>query len=190
MVNNVKIKLMIFAILIAIFYAINIPLSKILLNDIGSTMMASILYLGVGIGLLSIILNKRNADNKLDKKDLPFVIGMILLDIAAPIFLMLGIKYGTATSISLLGNFDIVATTIIALIIFKVIISKRLWVAIILITISSIILSFDDINNLKFSYGSIIVLLATICWGFDNNCIRMISSKDTFEIVILKEIFS
>ncbi len=41
MINNVKIKSMIFAILAAIFYAINIPLSKILLNDIGSTMMIS-----------------------------------------------------------------------------------------------------------------------------------------------------
>ena len=190
--NNIKIKSIIFAILAAIFYAINIPLSKILLQDIGSTMMASFLYLGagIGIGILSIIINDNIKANKLDKNVLPFVIGMILLDIAAPIFLMLGIKYGTSTSTSLLGNFEIVATSIIALIVFKEIITKRLWMAIVLITISSMILSFADISNLKFSYGSAFVLLATICWGFENNCTRMISSKDTFEIVILKGIFS
>lgn len=34
------------------------------------------------------------------------------------------------------------------------------------------------------------VLLATVCWGFENNCTRNISSKNTYEIVILKDIFS
>ncbi len=53
---------MLFVLLAAVFYAINIPLSKVLLNDVGSTMMASFLYFGagIGIGLLSVIIN----DNK------------------------------------------------------------------------------------------------------------------------------
>lgn len=40
-----------YAILAAALYAINIPLSKILLNYVGPTMMAAFLYLGAGIGL-------------------------------------------------------------------------------------------------------------------------------------------
>ncbi len=164
--KSVKVKSIIYAFLAAVFYAINIPISKILLKDIGSTMMATLLYLGagIGIGILSIVLNKNKTNKKLDKNDLPYVIGMILLDIIAPIFLMIGIKYGTATRASLLGNFEIVATSIIALVIFKEVISKRLWLAIMLITIASFILSMDDISNYTFSYGSIFVLLATICW--------------------------
>ena len=31
---------------------------------------------------------------------------------------------------------------------------------------------------------------ATVCWGFENNCTRNISSKSTYEIVVLKGIFS
>ena len=38
----IKIKSIIFALLAAIFYAINIPISKVLLNSIGSTMLALI----------------------------------------------------------------------------------------------------------------------------------------------------
>ena len=53
-----------------------------------------------------------------------FVVGMIILDISAPIFLMLGIKYGTSANASLLGNFEIVATTVIALFVFKEAVSK------------------------------------------------------------------
>ena len=59
-----------------------------------------------------------------------------------------------------------------------------------MITLSSILLSFEGADSFKFSYGSLFVLLATICWGFENNCTRNISSKSTYEIVVLKGIFS
>ena len=41
-----------FAILAAALYAINVPLSKLLLEHVGTTMMAAFLYLGAGLGLL------------------------------------------------------------------------------------------------------------------------------------------
>lgn len=65
-------------------------------------------------------------------------------------------------------------------------ISKRLWLAIILVTTSSILLSFEDISSLQFSWGSLFVLLACVCWGFENNCTRMLSSKNPAQIVIIK----
>lgn len=188
-----KAKSIIYAVSAAIFYAVNVPVSKILLQKIGPTMMAALLYLGagIGIGIMSFFSgNDREQSEKLSKKDLPFVIGMIVLDIAAPIFLMLGISYGSSANASLLGNFEIVATTVIALFLFKEVISKRLWCAIALITLSSILLSFEGTDSFRFSYGSLFVLLATVCWGFENNCTRNISSKSTYEIVILKGIFS
>ena len=110
-----KLKSVFFALLAAAFYAINIPLSKLLLSQVGPTMMAAFLYLGAGIGIGLLALCCRQRGEKLTRQDLPYVIGMIALDIAAPILLMLGIHYGTASNASLLGNFEIVATTMIAL---------------------------------------------------------------------------
>lgn len=182
-----------YAFLAAVFYAVNVPVSKLLLQHVGTTSMAALLYLGAGIGIGALsLINKedRVKSERLSKKDLPFVIGMIVLDIAAPIFLMLGIKYGSSSCASLLGNFEIAATTIIALFIFKEAVSKRLWAAITLITVSSTILSFEGTDHFSFSYGALFVLLATVCWGFENNCTRNISSKSTYEIVVLKGIFS
>ena len=89
-----------------------------------------------------------------------------------------------------MNNFEIVATTIIAMIIFKEMISKRLWVAISFVTLSSFILSFEDMSSLQFSWGSLLVLLAAMCWGLENNCTKRISSKNTYQIVMLKGIFS
>lgn len=186
-----KSRAIIYALLAAAFYAVNVPVSKLLLSQVGPTMMASLLYLGAGIGMAGLSLaDKSEKGEKLDRDDLPYVIGMIVLDIAAPIFLMLGISYGTSANASLLGNFEIVATTVIALFIFKEKVSGRLWCAIVLITLSSILLSFEGEGSFSFSYGSLLVIAATVCWGLENNCTRSISSKDTYQIVVLKGIFS
>jgi drug/metabolite transporter (DMT)-like permease len=83
-----------------------------------------------------------------------------------------------------------VATSTVALLIFKEAIGKRTWIAIIFITIASIILSVDDISSVSFSFGSVFVLLACVCWGFENNCTSKLSLKDPLEIVIIKGIGS
>lgn len=175
-----------YALLAAAFYAVNVPLSKLLLNDVGPTTMAALLYLGAGVGIGIMSLGSRRSGERLSKGDMPFVVGMIALDIAAPIFLMLGISYGSSSNASLLGNFEIVATTLIALFLFREAVTMRLWAAIGLITASSILLSLDGTESFRFSPGSMFVLLATVCWGFENNCTRKIASKSTFEIVVIK----
>lgn len=176
-----------YAVLAAALYALNAPISKLLLVQIPSTMMAGLLYLGAGIGMfLMEKLHKNKQEQPLTKKELPFTIAMVVLDIAAPIFLMFGLTKCSAANASLLNNFEIVATSLIALVIFKEAIGKRLRFAIVLVTISSILLSFEDMSSLEFSWGSLFVLLACVCWGFENNCTRMLSSKNPAQIVIIK----
>lgn len=179
------------AILAATLYSFSSPISKLLLKEIPPTMMAAYLYLGAGIGMsiVGFFSHKRSKAKKelsLTKKQLPFILAMIGLDILAPIFLMIGLNMATPENVSLLNNFEIVATSLIALIIFKEVINKRLWLAIILITISSIILSIEDVSSFSFSIGSIFILLACVCWGFENNCTRKLSEKDPLQIVVLK----
>ena len=188
-----KLKAIMFAFLAAVFYAINVPISKVLLQHVGPTTMAALLYLGAGIGIgIMSLFNKKDREKaeSLTKAELPYIVGMIVLDIAAPIFLMLGISYGSSANASLLGNFEIVATTVIALILFKEAVTKRLWLAIGLITLSSILLSFEGTDSFHFSYGSLLVIMATVCWGLENNCTRELSSKSTYQIVMLKGLCS
>ena len=179
------------AILAAALYALNAPASKLLLQNVPPSMMAALLYLGAGLGMLLMGLARKaagrpSAEAHLTRKDLPYTIGMIVLDILAPIFLMIGISHTTATNASLLNNFEIVATSLIALFIFKEKISRRLWLAIGLIVLSSALLTVEDAGSLKFSVGSVFVLLASCCWGLENNCTRMLSQSDPQEIVIVK----
>ena len=184
-----------FAILAAGLYAINIPLSKIILEHASPTITAGLLYLGAGIGIfgyskLKVLLGKGDDAEPLTKKELPYTIAMVVLDIAAPIMLMVGITMTNSSTVSLLNNFEIVGTTIVALLFFNEKVSIRLWIAIILITFASVILSFDGKEDISLNVGALLVLGAAVCWGFENNCTRMISNKNTNEIVIIKGLFS
>jgi len=177
----------------ALFYALNVPCSKLLLEDVAPAMMAAFLYLGAGLGVGILYLphlKKENREERLSRGDLPYTVGMVVLDIIAPILLMVGVSIGTSANASLLGNFEIVATTLIALLIFKEKVSKWLWAAIGLITVSSIVLTFEGTGALDFSLGSLFVLGAAACWGLENNCTRSISEKSTYQIVTIKGLFS
>lgn len=183
------------AVLAAALYAVNSPFSKLLLDYMPSTLMAGFLYIGAGLGMAVIALVRKvrktePTSEKITKSDLPYTVAMIVLDIAAPIFLLLGLSYTTAANASLLNNFEIVATALIALAVFKERISPRLWAGILFVTAACALLSFEDISSLTFSTGSLFILLACVCWGIENNCTRKLSAKDPLEIVLLKGIFS
>lgn len=92
------------AVLAAALYAINSPLSKLLLSYMPSTLMAGFLYIGAGLGMGVIALVRRagkikKSETKITKAELPYTIAMILLDIAAPICLLIGLKSTTAANI-------------------------------------------------------------------------------------------
>ena len=180
-----------FALLAAALYALNAPLSKLLLQDAPPAMMAAFLYLGAGLGMLIMSIVRKlsgrpSAEIHLSRKDLPYTLGMIVLDVLAPIFLMLGLSQTTAANASLLNNFEIVATSLIALLLFREKISRRLFLAIGLIILSSVMLTVEDASSFQFSLGSVFVLLACCCWGLENNCTRMLSGSDPQEVVIVK----
>lgn len=179
-----------YAILAALCYGISAPVSKLLLTQIPPTLMAAFLYIGAGVGMAIVNLlrskESKASEEKLTKKELPYTIAMVVLDIAAPILLMVGLTLTTSATASLLNNFEIVATTIIALVFFKEAVAKRMWLAIVFIVAASILLTVNDFGSLSFSAGAIFVLLASVCWGIENNCTRALSSKDPLQIVIVK----
>jgi len=155
-------------------------------------MMAAFLYLGAGVGLLiyACFTAKSTGDEPLTIHELPYTLGMIVLDIAAPILLMLGLRLTSSANASLLNNFEIVATSLIAFSVFKEVPTKKLTLAIILVSIASAALSFEGRGSFQFNTGSIFVLAAACCWGLENNCTRMLSSKSSVQITVIKGIFS
>ena len=115
---------------------------------------------------------------------------MVILDISAPVFLMIALSGSAAANISLINNFEIVATSLIAFFLFREKLSGKLCFGITLITASSLLLSFESMESLSFSTYSAFAFLACISWGFENNCTRKLSDCDPSKIVVIKGIGS
>lgn len=183
------------AVLAAVLYAVNALFSKQLLHSLPPTLMAGFLYLGAGAGMALIALIRRirktaGRESKLTRAELPYTVAMIVLDIAAPVCLMFGLRSTPAASAALLNNFEIVATALIAWVVFRERIRVRLWLGILCVTAACALLSLENLQGMHFSKGSLLVLLAAVCWGLENNCTRKLSDKDPMEIVLLKGLFS
>ncbi len=178
------------ATLSAVFFAVCIPFAKILTSYIGYAMLGGFLYFGAGIGLSIIGLFSKKSANKLTTQELPVMVAIVLLDISAITLLMFGISKTTGANASLLGNFELVCTSLFAYIIFKEAVSKRLMPAIMLITAACCILTFEGIESLVFNRGSLFVLLSALCWGLENNFTRKVSSKNTAQITTIKGLCS
>jgi len=183
----------IFALLAAILFGISAPLSKFLLGEIDPVILAALLYLGSGLGLLifktlnSLFRSRESIEAGLIQKDLLWLAGATLAGgVIAPIILLYSLDATPAATASLLLNFESVATTIIASIVFKEAVSRRTWWAIILITTASIVLSINFDLNWGLSIGAIGIIAACFFWGIDNNLTRNISSKDPIIIVTIK----
>jgi len=131
------------AVIAAALFGASAPLSKLLLAEIAPTLMASFLYLGSGIGLYLHRyvqryfhrLDERFSDEaSLTRNDWPWIMGAVLVGgIVAPIVLMFGLKNTLASTASLLLNFEGVATTVIAVVVFKEAVGKRIWMSVLFI---------------------------------------------------------
>ncbi len=180
------------AIVAAILFGASAPLSKILLADIDPIPLAAFLYLGSGVGAVIFMgiqhlrHNGKSIEAHVTKAEIPWLIGAILAGgVAAPIILLFGLRQTPASTASLLLNFESVGTTLIAILFFKEAVGKRAGIAIGLITLSSILLSWTG-GAWGFSLGALGIIAACFLWGLDNNFTRHISAKNPLVIVAIK----
>lgn len=175
----------------AVLYALSTPFSKLLMQaGVDSTVLAGLLYLGAGFGMSVVLLMQKRqgsvTEKSLRKDDAPCAVAMVLLDVAAPALLLWGLASCEADSVSLMNNFEIVATTLIAMVLFREKVGPKLWAAIAFITAACILLSLGEGGSFSIGLGSLAVLGACVCWGVENNCTNRISDRNPIQIVCIK----
>lgn len=140
-------------------------------------LLAGLLYLGSGIGLLGILLLQRKPILRpilmLSRPHKLKLSGAIISGgILAPICLAYGIQLASAFEVSLLLNLETVATTLLAWLIFREHVGGNVWFGKILLLIGAAILILQPGERLQFSLPGLAVLGACFFWGLDNNLTR------------------
>jgi drug/metabolite transporter (DMT)-like permease len=177
----------------AALFGASTPLAKLLLGDgLNPWLLAGLLYLGSGIGLMvaRIAAPGRLAGSQneapLRKADLPWL-GLVILTGGAlgPILLMVGLSTTPASSAALLLNVEGLATIVIAWMVFRENVDRRLLLGAVAILAGAVVLSWKGGPH-GFGFGSLAILGACLAWGIDNNLTRKLSSADPMQIAIAK----
>jgi drug/metabolite transporter (DMT)-like permease len=183
----------VFALGAALLFGASTPLSKMLLGSVDPWLLAGVLYLGAGFGLL-IVQSIRAAiglpatEAPLKKSDLSWLAVVVLFGgVAGPVFLMLGLSLTDASSASLLLNLEGIATMTIAWVVFRENVDRRLIVGALSILAGAALLSWDG-AGFKLTWGGLLIAAACLSWGIDNNLTRKLSSADPVQIAGIKGI--
>lgn len=185
---------LIYILISAALFGLSAPLAKLLLGDISPIALAGLLYIGAFLGLFlySFVGSKpptvrAETSSRLERRDIPWLTGAIVSGgVVAPVSMMMGLNLVSGFSASLLLNLEGLCTFIIAVFIFRENAGKRIWLALLFMTAAGVFLSWDPSQGKFNVLGPLLILLATVCWGIDNNLTRQISDKDPVQITWIK----
>ncbi|MCM2356716.1 MAG: DMT family transporter [Geobacteraceae bacterium] len=169
------------AILSAILFGMAPVACKAIVGQMPAALLAGLLYLGSGLGLAGVVLRQTPRFyvilSSLSRRQWGYLAGAIVSGgVAAPLFLAFGIRSGTATEVSLLLNFETVATTLLAWLIFHEHVGYRVWIGKVLIVGASLVIVLTGSAGVRLSIPGLSVLVACLLWGIDNNLTRELES--------------
>ncbi|MBI3477340.1 MAG: EamA family transporter [Acidobacteria bacterium] len=185
----------IYALAAATLFGASTPFAKLLVGQIPPIILAGLLYLGSGIGLLSWLLLRRRfidrrarqSESLLTRRDLPWLAGAIAVGgVVGPLLLMYGLTLTTASASSLLLNMEGVFTTLLAWLVFHENYDVRILIGMLLIITAGVLLSWEQVPRLGVPWGAIAIVGACLCWAIDNNLTCRVSASDAVQIAGLK----
>lgn len=179
------------ALLSAVLFGAAAPCAKLLLGVMPPQMLAGLLYLGAGIGLAAVqggrmALGLPTPEAPLRRHDRPWLAAVVLFGgVAGPLLLMLGLTRSSAASGSLLLNLEGLATLLIAWVVFRENVDRRLMLGAFSILAGAAVLSWGG-EGVRLDAGAALIAAACLAWGIDNNLTRKLSSADPVATATIK----
>lgn len=177
----------------ALLFGASTPFAKLLTGEIAPVLLAGLLYLGSGLGLLGWFLLRRLSargrvahEAALTRRDVPWLGGAILAGgVIGPVLLMLGLTYTGAATTSLLLNLEGVLTALLAWFVFRENFDRRIAFGMALIVAGGVLLSWPGKAD-GVPLAALAIAGACLAWAIDNNLTRKVASGDPVQIAGLK----
>jgi len=184
----------------AALFGASTPFAKLLLGQTTPVVLAGLLYLGSGVGLLIVWLARRvrraarsgdapdaSEHAALRRQDMPWLAGAVISGgVLAPVLLLWGVSAMQASGASLLLNAEGVLTILIAAVLFREHVSRRVWAAAAVMLAGSLLLVWEPGTAIAVSPRALAVVGACFLWALDNNLTRNIAASDPVAIAMVK----
>lgn len=167
------------ALLSAALFGAGTPIAKLLLGEVSPWLLAGLLYTGSGAGLTILRLVRHAAPVRLRGRDRVALAGAIGFGgILAPVLLLLGLSAMPASGASLLLNAEAVFTSVLAWMVFRENVDRRVLIGMLVIVAGAVVISIPTGAAFGSPLPALAVLGACLCWGVDNNLTRTVALTD------------
>lgn len=179
------------ALLSALLFGASTPLAKLLLRDVDAWMLAGLLYLGSGLGLLvvrTLVLGFGTPRGAAIRGVgwLWLALAILCGGVAGPVLLLFGLAHTAATTASLLLNLEGVMTALLAWFVFRESFDSRIAMGMAAIVAGGLVLTWGGSLASSALPGPLMIAGACLAWAVDNNLTRKVSLADPVQIAMLK----
>jgi drug/metabolite transporter (DMT)-like permease len=182
----------------ATLFGLSAPVAKLLLPSSTPLVLASLLYLGGGLGLMGVGAVRRlraasdsGREARLGRKDVPLLLGVILCGgVVGPVLMLLGLQRLSGVAGSLLLNLEGPFTILLALLVFGEHLGRAGALAAGFIMAGAAVLGFQAGELHGDVLGVLALAGACLAWAVDNNLTQRLSLKDPLALVRTKALGS
>jgi drug/metabolite transporter (DMT)-like permease len=172
----------------ALLFGATTPAAKSLVDDMGPILLSGLLYWGAALMVSPAAIRDWRTSRQMARRGrVPLLGAVIFGGIVGPILMLSGLSLANAGSVSLWLTLETVATAVLARLFFREHLGPMGWLATGLVVAASIGLAGPEAGGLG---AAVLIALACIAWGLDNNLTSLIDGYSTAEITGIKGLFA
>ncbi len=172
----------------AVAFGLTTPAIAWASRDAGPLTTAALLYAGAALAAGAMRLGRGKAGGPLRRSDLPRVLLVAFVGAAvAPVCLAWGLARAGATAGSLVLNLEAVLTVVLAWLIYREPLGRRVLLAVVIMAGAGVMLVLDSSSRSETGLvGALIVTAATLAWAIDNTLTRPLAERDPLQVIAAK----
>lgn len=170
--------------LAAVLFGASAPAASELAGEVPSLLLAGLLYVGAGLAVVPSVVRSPPSKTALRRDWRPALVAVVAGGAVGPALLMAGLARAPAATASILLNLELAATVLLAAVIFREHIGRRVLIGAALVTAAGVILTWEP--GAELSIGALLIAGACLAWGLDNGVTAKIDQLSPEQVVLLK----
>lgn len=168
----------------AVLFGAAAPAASQLAGAVPAFTLAGLLYLGAAAAVLPTVVRRPPSGDALLSEWKPATTAVVAGGAVGPVLLVAGLARTDAASASILLNTELPATVILAALVFREHLGRRLVWSAALITVAGGLLAWEP--GATIDVGAVLIIAACACWGLDNGVTARIEHLAPEHVVALK----
>ena len=168
----------------AALFGASTPAASVLAGDLPALVLAGLLYVGAAIAVTPSVIAHRPTAESLRAGRRPLAVAVVFGGALGPVLLVAGLSRTSAATASLLLNFELIATIVVAAALFREHLGTRLLAAVVLVGGAGVVLVWQP--GATIDPGGLLIVGACLCWGLDNSVTARIDQLSPEQVTFAK----